>query len=165
MPGPALTYRSASPARPCLLNVHFRPSHPALRRGAMAGGFTLLEVVVVLTVLGLLAGLVGPRLFMRQTAAQIGSAQAQLEMLSKALDQYRFDNGHYPSTAQGLVALVLRPADAPRWQGPYLARAVPTDPWGRSFVYRLEGGAPQVYSLGADGQEGGSEAGADIRLR
>ncbi|EHR68914.1 general secretion pathway protein G [Burkholderiales bacterium JOSHI_001] len=128
----------------------------------------MLEVVVVLTVLGLLAGIVGPRLFMRQGQATATAVNAQLEMLSKALDQYRFDTGHYPTPEQGLVALVLRPAGEMRWQGPYLARAVPTDPWGRAFVYRLTGpaGSPQplLSSLGADGQEGGHNDAADIVL-
>jgi general secretion pathway protein G len=128
----------------------------------------MLELVVVFTVLGLLAGIVGPRLFMRQGQATATAVNAQLEMLAKALDQYRFDTGHYPTPEQGLVALVLRPAGEQRWQGPYLARAVPTDPWGRAFVYRLVGpaGSPQplLMSLGADGQEGGRHDAADIVL-
>lgn len=128
----------------------------------------MLELVVVFTVLGLLAGIVGPRLFMRQGQATATAVNAQLEMLAKALDQYRFDTGHFPTPEQGLVALVLRPAGEQRWQGPYLARAVPTDPWGRAFVYRLVGQAgspqPQLMSLGADGREGGRNDAADIVL-
>jgi general secretion pathway protein G len=128
----------------------------------------MLELMVVFTVLGLLAGIVGPRLFMRQSQATSTTVNAQLEMLGKALDQYRFDTGQYPTPEQGLVALVLRPAGVQRWQGPYLARAVPTDPWGRAFVYRLVGPAgdpqPLLMSLGADGQEGGRSDAADIVL-
>lgn len=127
-------------------------------------GFTLLELLVVMVIIGLLAGFVGPRLFGQIGKSEVKVARAQIDALQKALDQYRIDAGRYPTSEQGLAALVQRPATEPRWQGPYLAKAVPADPWGRAYVYRSPGehGEYDLLSLGRDGAPGGSGEDADL---
>lgn len=127
-------------------------------------GFTLLELLVVMVIIGLLAGFVGPRLFAQIGKSQTQVARAQIDALQKALDQYRLDTGHYPDTTQGLAALVLRPADEPHWSGPYLAKAVPVDPWGRPYLYQQPGahGEYDLQSLGRDGRPGGDGDNADV---
>lgn len=107
-------------------------------RGA-GSGFTLLELLVVMVIIGMLAGYVAPRYFSQIGKSERRTAQAQLEAFSKALDQYRLDTGHYPRTDQGLAALVAKPADEPKWDGPYLQKAAPADPWGNAYVYRQPG--------------------------
>ena len=135
----------------------------SLRRFA---GFTLLELLVVIVIIGLLAGYVAPRYFSQVGKSEVQVAKAQIESLEKALDQYRLDNRSYPSTEQGLEALVNRPANAPNWAGPYLKKAVPNDPWGRAYVYRVPGqrGDIEVVSLGRDGKAGGNGEDADIGI-
>ena len=127
-------------------------------------GFTLLELLVVMVIIGLLAGYVGPKLFGQIGKSETKVTRAQLDALQKSLDQYRIDTGRYPSTQQGLAVLVQRPADEPRWQGPYLAKAVPMDPWSRPYAYRAPGqhGEYDLYSLGRDGALGGEGSDADI---
>jgi general secretion pathway protein G len=127
-------------------------------------GFTLLELLVVMVIIGLLAGYVGPKLFGQIGKSEAKVARAQIDALQKALDQYRIDTGRYPSTQQGLVALVTRPMDEPRWQGPYLAKAVPPDPWTRPYLYRAPGehGEYDLQSLGRDGVPGGTGDNADL---
>ncbi|HEY5895997.1 MAG TPA: type II secretion system major pseudopilin GspG [Burkholderiales bacterium] len=127
-------------------------------------GFTLLELLVVIVIIGLLAGYVAPRYFGQVGKSEVQVARAQIDSLEKALDQYRLDNRHYPSAEQGLDALVLKPADEASWSGPYLKKAVPNDPWGRPYVYRVPGakGDFDLYSLGRDGKPGGSGEDADI---
>lgn len=127
-------------------------------------GFTLLELLVVLVILGLLAGYVAPRYFSQVGKSEVTTAQAQIGALEKALDQYRIDTGRYPSTEQGLAALNVKPADEARWGGPYLKKAVPSDPWGNPYQYRMPGEHSEVdvFSLGRDGRPGGTEADADI---
>ncbi|GLS97327.1 type II secretion system major pseudopilin GspG [Piscinibacter gummiphilus] len=128
-------------------------------------GFTLLELLVVMAIIGLLAAYVGPKYFSQLGQSEHKVARAQVEAFAKALDTYRLDNGHYPSSAQGLAALVSRPAAAPRWNGPYLGKAVPLDPWGRPYHYRqpgTQGREVDVVSYGNDGRPGGSGLGADI---
>ncbi len=129
-----------------------------------AAGFTLLELLVVMVIIGLLAGYVGPKYFAQVGKSQIKAARAQIDALEKALDQYRLDTGHYPVPEQGLTALIARPANEPKWDGPYLAKSVPADPWGNAYVYRLPGehGDFDLMSLGKDGQPGGSGDAADI---
>ncbi|CAD5110610.1 type II secretion system major pseudopilin GspG [Zestomonas carbonaria] len=129
-------------------------------------GFTLLELLVVLVVLGLLAGIVGPKYFNQLGRSEIKVARAQIEGLAKALDIYRLEVGHYPSTEQGLGALVVAPSDEPRWMGPYLQKDVPQDPWGRAYVYRSPGesGEYDLLSLGKDGQPGGEGENAEISV-
>ena len=132
-------------------------------------GFTLLEIIVVIIVLALLAGLVGPQIFGRLSEARATTARTQIELLATALDNYRLDNGSWPTSEQGLEALRERPARAPvpaNWRGPYLRRAVPNDPWGRPWVYRFPGerdpAAYDLLTLGRDGQPGGTGEDADI---
>ncbi|NLW09872.1 MAG: type II secretion system major pseudopilin GspG [Firmicutes bacterium] len=132
-------------------------------------GFTLLEIVAVLILVAALLALVGPPIMKRLDDGRVKTAQAQLAMLKSALDFYRLDIGTYPSTEEGLRALVRKPEGAsPRWQGPYLDGALPVDPWGNHYVYRYPGERnPEsfdLYSLGADGQEGGTGINADISL-
>jgi general secretion pathway protein G len=127
-------------------------------------GFTLLELLVVMVIIGLLAGYVGPKFFAQIGKSEVKAARAQIDGLQKALDQYRLDVGHYPSTEQGLAALVTRPADEPRWAGPYLAKALPKDPWGREYQYRAPGehGDYDLLSFGRDGRPGGDGEDADL---
>jgi general secretion pathway protein G len=129
-----------------------------------SGGFTLLELLVVMVIIGLLAGYVGPKYFGQIGKSEIKAARAQIDALEKALDQYRLDVGRYPSTEAGLVALMDRPASEPKWAGPYLKKNIPPDPWGRPYSYKMPGdhGEYDLWSLGKDGQPGGSGDGADI---
>ncbi|CAG0996143.1 Type II secretion system protein G [Methylophilaceae bacterium] len=127
-------------------------------------GFTLLELLVVMVIIGLLAGYVGPKYFAQIGKSETKAARAQIDALGKALDQYRLDTGHYPNTEQGLAALNSPPSDEPKWQGPYLQKSVPNDPWGRPYLYRSPGeyGEYDVWSMGKDGQVGGSDESADV---
>lgn len=127
-------------------------------------GFTLLELLVVVAIIGLLVGYVAPRYFSQVGKSEITAVRAQIDGFEKALDQYRLDTGRYPTTEQGLNALVNKPADAPKWNGPYLRKAVPLDPWGNPYRYKspAERGDYEIVSLGKDGQPGGSGEGADI---
>ncbi len=127
-------------------------------------GFTLLELLVVIVIIGLLAGYVAPRYFSQVGRSEIQVARAQIESLEKALDQYRLDMRRYPTAEEGLVALVAKPASAEAWSGPYLKKAVPMDPWGRAYVYRVPGekGEFQLLSYGRDGKPGGNGEDADI---
>lgn len=127
-------------------------------------GFTLLELLVVVAIIGLLAGYVGPKYFGQLGKAEVKAARAQISALEKALDHYRLDTGHYPSTEQGLAALVKKPGTEPKWAGPYLQKDVPLDPWGKAFLYKSPGqhGDFDLSSLGRDGKPGGSGEDADI---
>jgi general secretion pathway protein G len=129
-------------------------------------GFTLVEMLVVITIIGLVMGLVGPRVLSYLGDAKVKAAKLQIESFGSALDLYYLDVGSYPSSSEGLTALVERPANAPVWNGPYLKNAsVPADPWGHVYVYQVPGerGPYQIVSLGSDGQEGGTGTAADIR--
>jgi general secretion pathway protein G len=132
-------------------------------------GFTLIEILVVIVVLGLLAALVGPQILGRVSEANRATARTQIELLGLGLDSYRLDTGGYPTTEQGLAALNERPARDPvplSWRGPYLRKAIPLDPWGRPYVYRSPGehnpSGYDLLTLGRDGQPGGSDEDADI---
>lgn len=132
-------------------------------------GFTLLELVVVIIVLGLLVGLVGPQIFGRVGEARSTTAQTQIELIGVSLDNYRLDNGFYPTTEQGLAALRDKPTHGPsaaNWRGPYLRKSVPLDPWKRPYLFRSPGQKdPSGYDLlsyGRDGKPGGDGEDADI---
>lgn len=135
-----------------------------LRHISKSSGFTLLELLVVMVIIGLLAGYVGPKYFAQIGKSEIKTARAQIDAFGKALDQYRLDTGHYPSSEFGLSALTSRPANEPRWSGPYLAKAVPLDPWGNAYLYKIPGEHSEydLLSYGKDGQLGGSDEAADV---
>ena len=128
-------------------------------------GFTLIELLVVLVILGLLAGLIGPQVMKHVGTSKTKTAKLQIEELVSALDIYRLEVGAYPTTAQGLEALIYQPDGVEPWAGPYLRKkVVPKDPWGREYHYRYPGeyGELDLYSLGADNAEGGEGEGADV---
>jgi general secretion pathway protein G len=135
-----------------------------MRRIRQNVGFTLLELLVVIVIIGLLASFVAPRYFSQVGKSEVKVARAQIDALEKALDQYRLDTGHYPAAEAGLNALVARPANEQKWDGPYLRKAVPPDPWGNAYVYRIPGehGEYDLVSYGKDGQPGGSGEAGDI---
>ncbi len=127
-------------------------------------GFTLLELLVVMVIIGLLAGYVGPRYFAQVGKSEIKTARAQINAFEKALDMYRLDVGRYPVTEQGLDSLFTRPENEPQWQGPYLRKKPPLDPWGSKYIYKLPGEHSEydLYSLGKDSKAGGNEENADV---
>ena len=135
------------------------PSRPA------ASGFTLLELLVVIVIIGLLAAYVGPKYFSQLGKSEVTVAKAQIEAFDKSLDTYRLDVGRYPTAEEGLGALMTAPPSAgAKWNGPYLKKGVPQDPWGHPYQYRAPGskGEYEIISLGKDGQPGGSGDNADI---
>jgi general secretion pathway protein G len=128
-------------------------------------GFTLLELLVVMVIIGLLAGYVGPKYFEQIGKSETKTAKAQIDALGKALDQYRIDTGSYPSTEQGLAALNKNPGSSEKWSGPYLKKDVPNDPWDKPYIYKHpgeHGGDYDLYSLGKDGQQGGTKESEDV---
>lgn len=128
-------------------------------------GFTLLELLVVIVIIGLLAAYVGPKYFAQLGKSEVTVARAQMEAFEKSLDTYRLDTGRYPTTEEGLQALVAAPPNAAgKWNGPYLKKGVPLDPWGNQYAYRSPGakGDFEISSLGKDGQPGGTGENADI---
>lgn len=157
-------------ALPCTQSrrsVSTSDSANAERLGATrACGFTLLELLVVVVIIGLLAGLVVPRYFDTVSKSKAKIARAQMDSFEKALEQYRLDVGSLPSQEQGLNALVSAPSGVARWQGPYLKKAVPPDPWGNPYIYKLSDSRrdADIVSLGSDGQVGGTADAKDIAL-
>jgi general secretion pathway protein G len=148
-------------------------ANPRRARPAVAGhrlsksrGFTLLELLVVIVIIGLLAGIVVPRYFDTVGKSKAKVARAQMDQFEKALEQYRLDVGVLPTQDQGLDALMTVPAGVQNWQGPYLKRSVPLDPWGRAYVYKLPPTAKDadIISYGSDGQPGGTGEAAEISL-
>lgn len=139
---------------------------PAGRLPVRSAGFTLIELLVVLAILGLLVGLVGPRVIGALTKAKTDTARTQIEHLASTLEMYYIDIGRYPTSSQGLQALVQDPGDVNNWSGPYLKKTeVPKDPWGFEYEYRSPGehGAFDIWSLGADNREGGDGDDRDVR--
>lgn len=139
------------------------------RSGSRSAGFTLIELLVVIAIIAALAAVVAPSLFGNVGEARRSAAKSQMEIFGLALDSYRLDNDHYPTTDQSLMALRIVPptGTAPRnWRGPYLRQDIPLDPWGRPYVYVAPGlanpTAYDLYTLGRDGQIGGSGEDADI---
>lgn len=145
-----------------------KPTMRRHRRGARPTGFTLIEILVVIVVIAILATLVAPNVFQHVGTAKATTAKSQIEMLASALDAYRLDTGAYPTTQQGLLALSELPTMDPptNWRGPYLRKAVPLDPWNRSYVYVAPGEANpkgfDLFSYGADGKLGGDGEDADV---
>lgn len=128
-------------------------------------GFTLLELLVVVLIIGLLTAIVAPRFLGQVSKSEVTAARAQLDALDKALQSYRIDTGRFPTTAQGLRALVTAAPEEPRWRGPYLQGEVPLDPWGSPYQYRYPGGGGRDYDLvswGRDRAAGGVGDDADI---
>jgi general secretion pathway protein G len=129
------------------------------------GGFTLIEILVVITIIALIMSLVGPRVLNYLAESKVKAAKIQIQSLGSALDLFNLDTGRYPSTGEGLTALVQSPGTIPSWNGPYLkGGVVPNDPWGHPYVYRSPGehGPYDIMSYGSDGQEGGTGTAADI---
>ena len=127
-------------------------------------GFTLLELLVVMVIIGLLAAYVGPKYFSQIGKSEVKTVKAQIVGFEKALQQYRLDTGRFPTTEQGLAALQARPVNVAKWDGPYLEKALPMDPWGRAYVYVSPGehGDFDISSTGRDGRPGGDGLDADI---
>jgi len=135
------------------------------RRRRAKAGITLIEMLVVVTIIGLFVALVGPKLWSNVDRAKMTAARAQIQNFSAALGTYKLDNGNFPTTEQGLQALRVRPADATQWNGPYMPLDVPKDPWGHDYVYKFpgeHGDEPDILCFGADGQAGGDGINADI---
>ncbi len=135
------------------------------RKRNKQAGVTLIEMLVVVTIIALFAALVGRNLFKQTDKARVAAARAQIEMFMGALNMYKLDVGSVPSTEQGLEALWRRPAEVARWDGPYVEKEIPPDPWGNPYVYRFpgeHGEMPDITSFGADGQPGGEAVNADI---
>src|SRR4051794_33606332 len=136
-----------------------------VRRGEQ--GFTLVEMLVVITIIGLIMGLVGPRVLNYLSESKVKAAKIQMQSLASALDLFNLDAGRYPSSSEGLAALIRRTPGIAGWNGPYLKGGnLPNDPWSHPYIYRAPGGrgAYDIVSLGSDGQEGGSGTAADISL-
>ncbi len=127
-------------------------------------GFTLIEIMIVVIIIGLLAGLVGPRLFGKLTQAKQKSAKAQIELFGTALDAFRLDIGRYPTTEEGLKALREKPSGLDAWKGPYLPKEIPMDPWGKPYIYKSPGehGEYDLFTYGLDGVEGGEGENEDV---
>jgi general secretion pathway protein G len=136
-----------------------RPNFPQ-----KSSGFTLLELLVVMVIIGMLVSFVAPKFFAQIGKSEVKTARAQIDALEKSLDQFRLDVGHYPANEEGLAALNERPAGESKWVGPYLKKGVPLDPWGHAYIYKFPGdhGDYDLLSYGKDGQPGGADEAEDI---
>jgi general secretion pathway protein G len=141
-----------------------KPRRRAVRRRG-EGGYTLVEILVVITIIGLMVALVGPRVLNYLGESKVKTAKIQIQSFASALDLFYLDTGRYPLSSEGLGALVQRGGSLVTWNGPYLkGGSLPDDPWGKPYAYRSPGqhGVYDIISYGADGQEGGTGAAADI---
>jgi general secretion pathway protein G len=163
--GAALTKIPALQVSDCA-NARKVCSGESARRGSAAdAGFTLLELLVVMVIIGLLAGFVAPRYFAQVVKSQVKAAKAQVDALDKAIEQFRLDMDRLPTNEEGLAVLNVAPANEPNWGGPYLKKDVPHDPWGHPYVYVVPGTHNNDFDLmsyGKDGQPGGTGENADI---
>ena len=136
------------------------------RKHSSRAGVTLIEMLVVVTIIGLFVALVGPGLFKQADKAKITATRSQIDSFMTALGTYKLDTGTFPTSEQGLAALRIKPADAIQWNGPYMPKDIPKDPWEHDYQYRFPGehqaDEPEIVSLGADGQPGGEGINADI---
>lgn len=135
------------------------------RKNRLQAGITLIEMLVVVTIIALFAALVVPSMFKKSDQAKVTAARAQINSFMTALGAYKLDTGVFPSTEDGLQALRVKPANLDQWQGPYLPKEVPLDPWHHPYVYKYpgdHGDEPDIISYGADGQPGGDGFNADI---
>jgi len=135
------------------------------RRNRRRAGITLIEMLVVVTIIALFAALVGPAMFRQSDKARVTAAHAQINAFMTALGSYKLDTGVLPSTEEGLQALRVQPSNLTQWQGPYLPKEIPLDPWGHPYIYKYpgeHGDEPDIISYGADGQPGGDGINADI---
>lgn len=140
-------------------------THRSDARRRARRGITLIEMLVVLTIIALFAALVAPKLLSKSDTARVTAARAQINAFGTALGAYKLDTGAYPTTEMGLQALRVPPPNVNQWQGPYLPQDIPVDPWGRPYIYRYpgeHGDEPDIICLGADGQPGGEGISADI---
>ena len=130
----------------------------------VAAGFTLLELLVVIVIIGMLASYVGPKYFAQIGKSEITTAKAQLDALAKAVDTFRLDVGRFPTAEEGLQVLLNRPESLPGWNGPYLTKGIPQDPWRHAYIYQFPvgNGDFQVQSYGKDGKRGGAGEDADL---
>ncbi len=156
------------PFASAMRSLPIRSQHPGARGVVKAPvGFTLIEILVVVVIIGILGAVIVPNLLSRPDQARITAAETDLRQLSNALDMYRLDNFHYPSTEQGLEALVSRPAGFPEpknWNPDGYVKSLPSDPWGSPYVYERRSSDFTIFSLGADGVEGGEGTNADVTL-
>jgi general secretion pathway protein G len=153
-------------SQPLPVVLRLRERHAIAPRHRRKAGFTLVEMLVVLAIIGLIVGIAAPRVFNQLAGAKVRAAKVQIESLKSALDLFFLDVGRYPSANEGLGALVMRPSNSPVWNGPYIKSvAVPRDPWNHDYVYQSpgkDGRAFDIVSLGADGRDGGSDSAADV---
>jgi general secretion pathway protein G len=141
----------------------YPPAGRRIRRKHRTRGFSLVEMLVAVAIIGLLVGLVGPAAMRQLQGSRVNTTEAQIAQIRTALDIFQIDTGRLPSEGEGLGALIANPGDVPGWNGPYLRDGrMPLDAWGGAFIYKYDGSTVQVISLGSDGQLGGEGQGADL---